>query len=151
MEYSFNDSVGFHLNRVAHILRSGFAKCLESYNIAPEQFGTLEIVSKDGDITQSEIAEILGKGKPTIGRALDALEKKGFIVRAQDSEDRRVKPIRLTQKGTALLDEVTPKAQAFDDAIKAKISPQEKKMFLHLLGIIAETAAEHHTQQHQGE
>jgi len=151
MEYSFNDSVGFHLNRVANILRVGFSKCLEAYNIAPEQYGTLEIVSKDGDITQSEIAEILGKGKPTIGRALDALEKKGFIVRAQDSEDRRVKPIHLTEQGHELLAEVTPKAQAFNDAIKAKISPEETKIFLHLLDIIAETAADHHTQQYLGE
>ncbi len=151
MKYSFNDSVGFHLNRVANILRIGFSKCLEPYNIAPEQYGTLEIVSKDGEITQSEIAEILGKGKPTIGRALDALEKKGLIFRAQNNEDRRIKPIHLTEEGHKLLSKVTPMAQAFNDAIKAKVSEEERKQFLHILDIIAETAAEHNSQQHQGE
>jgi DNA-binding MarR family transcriptional regulator len=146
MKYSFNDSVGFHLNRVATIMHAGFSKCLEPYGIAPEQFGTLEIVSKDGDITQSDIAQILAKAKPTIGRALDALEKKGFIVREQDSEDRRVKPIRLTPKGEEVLDHVVPKAQQFNAAIRSRLSPEEIDTFFHVLDTITETAEQYSPQ-----
>ena len=143
MTYILDESIGFNLNRVATMLHAGFAKCLEPYNIAPEQFATLKIISEDGEITQSEIAEILAKGKPTISRALDALEKKGMIVREQNSEDRRVKPIRLTDKGQAVLEMVIPKARRFNDALKTRLSSEETEIFFRVLNIIAETAEQH--------
>ncbi|MEJ2469286.1 MAG: MarR family transcriptional regulator [Campylobacterales bacterium] len=134
------------MSRVASVLHVGFSKCLEDYDIAPEQFGTLRIVSEDGHITQSEIAEMLAKGKPTVSRALDALEKKGLIFRESNPEDRRVKAIRLTGKGQEVLDHVVPKAKQFNDAIKARLSPGEIETFFRVLDTIVETA-EAHAQQ----
>jgi len=147
MEYSLDHSISFRVSRVANLLHAGFSKCLESYEIAPEQFGTLRIVSEDGEITQSDIAEIMGKGKPTISRTLDALEKKGLIVRESNREDRRLKPIRLTEKGQELLDHVIPMAKQFNDAINARLSPGEVETFFRVLDTIVETAQEHSQQQ----
>lgn len=147
MEYVLNNSISFRLSRVANVLHAGFSKCLEEYDIAPEQFGTLRIVSEDGKITQSEIAEILAKGRPTVNRALGALEKKGLIVRESDRDDRRIKPIRLTGKGQKLLDNVVPKAKQFNDAVKARLTPGEIDTFFRVLDTIVETAEEHAKQQ----
>jgi len=143
MDYELNSSISFRLSRVASVLHAGFSKCLEEYDIAPEQFGTLRIVSEDGDITQSEIAEVLAKGKPTVSRALDALEKKGLITRESNQEDRRVKPIRLTPKGQEVLDKVIPRAKQFNEAIKARLSPGEIETFFRVLDTIVETAEDH--------
>jgi DNA-binding MarR family transcriptional regulator len=143
MEYVLNNSISFRLSRVASVLHVGFSKCLEDFDIAPEQFGTLRIISEDGQITQSEIAEILAKRKPTVSRALDALEKKGLIVRESDRDDRRIKPIRLTDKGQEVLDRVVPKAKQFNDAIKARLSPGEIETFFRVLDTIVETAEDH--------
>jgi DNA-binding MarR family transcriptional regulator len=154
MEYDSSNSISFRLSRVASLLHVGFSKCLEPYGIAPEQFGTLKIFSEDGEITQSDIAEILAKGKPTVSRALDALEKKGLIVRESNSEDRRVKPIRLTEKGQEVLDMVVPMAQQFNDAIRARLSAEEIITFFRVLDTIVETAEQHSqeaNQLHQGE
>lgn len=143
MDYVLSNSISFRLSRVASVLHAGFSKCLDEYGIAPEQFGTLRIISEDGNITQSEIAEILAKGKPTVSRALDALEKKGLIVRESNQEDRRIKPIRLTQKGQEVLDRVVPRARQFNDAIKARLTPVEIETFFRVLDTIVETAEEH--------
>jgi DNA-binding MarR family transcriptional regulator len=143
MKYVLNNSISFRLSRVASVLHVGFSKCLEDFDIAPEQFGTLRIISEDGQITQSEIADILAKGKPTVSRALDALEKKGLIVRESDRDDRRIKPIRLTDKGQEVLDRVVPKAKQFNDAIKARLSPGEIETFFRVLDTIVETAEDH--------
>jgi len=143
MEYTLNSSIGFRLSRTANIVHAGFSKCLESIGVAPEQFATLRIISEDGEITQSEIAEILAKGKPTISRALDALEKKGLIIRERKDEDRRIKPIHLTPKGHEILGQVIPKALSFNDAIRARLTPGEIETFFHVLDTIVDTAEAH--------
>ncbi|UFS61617.1 MarR family transcriptional regulator [Sulfurimonas sp. HSL-3221] len=146
MEYLLDTSIGFRLNRTANIIHAGFTKCIEPFGIAPEQFATLKIISEDGEITQSEIAEILAKGKPTVSRALDALEKKELIVRERKSEDRRIKPIHLTAKGQEILDLVIPKALTFNNAIKARLTPEEIETFFRVLDTIVDTS-ETHTKQ----
>jgi len=146
--YNLKDSIGFHLNRAATIIHSGFSKCLQSYDIAPEQFATLKIINEDGEITQSGIAELLVKGKPTVGRSLDALEKKGLIVREADDNDRRMKPIRLTDSGREVLAAVEPKARQFNDAIRSRLAPGEAETFFHVLDVIVETARDY---DHPGE
>jgi DNA-binding MarR family transcriptional regulator len=139
MGYSLEQSIGFHLNRAANIIHAGFAKCLEPYDIAPEQFATLKIISEDGEVTQSGIAEILAKGRPTVSRALDALEKKGFILREAHDADRRIKPIRLTAKGREVLDAVEPKAIQLNNTIRSRLSPGETELFFRVLETIIDT------------
>ena len=143
MAYSLEQSIGFHLNRAANIIHIGFVKCLEPYDIAPEQYATLIIISEDGEITQSGIAEVLAKGKPTISRALDALEKKGFIQREAHDADRRIKPIRLTEKGRKVLDAVEPKAMHLNNAIRSRLSPGETELFFRVLETIIDTTQNH--------
>jgi DNA-binding MarR family transcriptional regulator len=148
MAYVLRNSIGFHLNRAANIVHAGFSKCLEPYGIAPEQFATLKIISEDGEINQSEIAEMLAKGKPTVSRALDALEKKGLIIREAHDADRRIKPIRPSAKGQEMLDAVQPKAQKFNEAIRSRLAPGEAETFFHVLETIVETTQH---QIHPGE
>lgn len=143
MVYTLDTSIGFRLNRAANIVHAGFSKCLEPYGIAPEQFATLKIISEDGDINLSDLADMLAKGKPTVSRALDALEKKGLIVRESRDSDRRVKAIRLSGKGRAVLEAVEPKALTFNEAIRARLAPGEAETFFHVLDTIIDTAEQH--------
>ena len=142
MDYELKDSIGFHLNRSATLIHSAFSKCLKPFDIAPEQFATLKIISEDGEVTQSGIADMLAKGKPTVGRSLDALEQKGLIVRESDSGDRRVKPIRLTDRGAELLTAVEPKASRFNALIRSHLAPGEAETFFHVLDVIVEATNE---------
>jgi len=143
MAYVLKHSIGFHLNRAAAIVHAGFSKCLEPYGIAPEQFATLKIISEDGEITPSGIADMLAKGRPTVTRTLDALEKKGLITRDSSDADRRIKPIRLTGKGLEVLGAVEPKALQFNEAIRARLAPGEAETFFHVLDTIIDTARHH--------
>lgn len=45
-----------------------------------------------------QLAEQLDISKPAVSRALDSLEKKGFITRQPDTDDRRVNWVRLTDQ-----------------------------------------------------
>ena len=52
----------------------------------------LHLYRSDGCI-QSELAKILDVEKQTLGKLLDLLEKKEWIMRKEDSKDRRAKRI----------------------------------------------------------
>lgn len=55
----------------------------------------MRLAEKDG-MPQSELAEILGIEQPSLVGLLDGLEKKGFVERRVDPEDRRSRRIFLT-------------------------------------------------------
>lgn len=76
MHDKLENSLGFKISQTANRLNYQFVQLLSQYEIAPEQRATLEIISKDNEVSQTKIASILGKNKTTICRSLNSLEKK---------------------------------------------------------------------------
>jgi DNA-binding MarR family transcriptional regulator len=139
MEYSTKNSFGFRMSFVANKVHAMFSKTLEEYGIAPEQFAMMKIISEENQATHSDIAKLLDKGKPTVSRTIDALEKKGFVFRDEMESDRRVKTLRLTPEGEKVLSEVIPHARAFNDTIREKLSSQDVESFFKVLNVMLET------------
>jgi DNA-binding MarR family transcriptional regulator len=55
-------------------------------------------------LSVKEVAERLGISFPAASRALDPFVKRRLIARREDAEDRRVKRVRLTARGAALVE-----------------------------------------------
>jgi DNA-binding MarR family transcriptional regulator len=145
MDYKLRDSFGFRINQAANKVHAMFSRMIEAYAIAPEQFAAMMIISEDSEAKQSTIVQMLGKGKPTISRTLDALEKKGLVFRDALETDRRAKRICLTAEGKAVLNAVTPYAKDFNSAIRERIEPQEAEIFFKVLETILEIAEQYET------
>lgn len=61
-----------------------------AYGMSMGEDPVLEYLSRqDGGMTPSDLAKKLGYTRPRMTRILDSLESKGYIVREQDSTDRR--------------------------------------------------------------
>lgn len=87
------------LARVSRVLeRAGSDLSLAHYRV-------LSAV-KAGDQRASRLAARLALGKPTISAAVDALCKRGLLVRAEVAEDQRAVRLSLTPQGRGLLDRV---------------------------------------------
>jgi DNA-binding MarR family transcriptional regulator len=54
-------------------------------------------------ISQTELAKVLGLGKVTIGEFVADLERKGFVVRRLEADDRRTYRVQLTPTGRGIL------------------------------------------------
>lgn len=78
------------------------------HDLTPSQFGTLEALYHLGPMCQSEIGAKLLKSAGNMTLVIANLEKRGLVKREQDTEDRRQFRVRLTKKGTALMDEIFP-------------------------------------------
>jgi DNA-binding MarR family transcriptional regulator len=133
------DSLGYKINLTATLLKTEFTKRLKpKCGIATEQFATLQIISEDDQITQTKIAERLGKNKTTIGRSIDSLIKKGLLVKQYTQDDKRVHRISLTSQAQEILENAVPLAQNFNTFLKSKFTQEELKIFFKMLETLSE-------------
>jgi DNA-binding MarR family transcriptional regulator len=71
----------------------------------------------DGDERASHVAARLALGKPTISASVDALCRRGLLVREQNMDDQRVVGLRLTPQGSGALKEAETAMLARFDAV----------------------------------
>ena len=131
MSYDLEKSIGFKINQTANKLNNKYNQLLQSFDIAPEQRATLEIIKYEIDVTQTKIANILGKDKTTISRTLNSLENKGFIIKSQ--KDKRTNLIEITQKGEDILNESSSCVKTFRKNLTSKLDNEEINKLIILL------------------
>ncbi|MGO4834300.1 MarR family winged helix-turn-helix transcriptional regulator, partial [Rhizobiaceae sp. 2RAB30] len=64
--------------------------------------------------------------KTKVSRAVAELERRKWLQRTSDPNDRRVEQLVLTRAGDKIYRELVPFAEAFETAIFGKMSPAEK-------------------------
>ena len=71
-------------------------------NLTGLQIGVLRMFQYEV-LTLSTVSQRMGLDPSSIMRIIDALERKGFVMRETDPHDRRRNPIRITDKGAGIL------------------------------------------------
>ncbi|MDD2290908.1 MAG: MarR family winged helix-turn-helix transcriptional regulator [Aliarcobacter sp.] len=135
MFYELEKSLGFKINQTANKLNNKYNQLLQSFDIAPEQRATLEIIKYEADVNQTKIANILGKDKTTISRTLNTLENKNLITKSQI--DKRTNLIQLTQKGEDILNNSFSSVKDFRKKLTSNLSEEEINQLVSLLEKVA--------------
>lgn len=78
-----------------------YSEKLRPYNISYGQFPILRTLYRGDGINQETLAQRMLFNKATIARAIDKLEKEGYVYRTPDESDRRANRIFLTKKARA--------------------------------------------------
>jgi DNA-binding MarR family transcriptional regulator len=82
---------------------------MKSLNMTYPQFATLMVLHIEDGVRQRRLAELLEVDTTTVTVLCDSLEKRGWIKRARDESDRRLKKITLTDRGRSVY------SQAFEN------------------------------------
>lgn len=77
-----------------------------SLDISSLQYSILRVLEFEGQHTLSELSRKFVLDPSTLVPAVDALERKGYISRQRDPNDRRRMPISLTEAGQDLVREI---------------------------------------------
>ena len=80
------------------------------YALTPVKFNTLLLIKylgRDKGLSQSDISHHLIVTPSNITRLIDRLIKDGYCERTTNKNDRRIKLIKITSKGSKILDEVS--------------------------------------------
>lgn len=79
-----------------------FNEVLRPSGVARSQWYILYFISRSAKLTQKELQAILGVESATLTVAINALVRKGWVVRCQSSQDHRVKELQFTPEGKKL-------------------------------------------------
>ena len=81
-------------------------------------------------MSQQQLADQLHKDKNSVTKLVDAIEKKGFVVRQQNVHDRRSNTLVLTDKANLLKPEAKQKGISILDQMLEGIDEDELRSFL---------------------
>ena len=101
----------------------------------------------NGEMTQRELTEKLGIRRASVSELLGKLEKKEYINRSQDEQDRRRVQITITDKGTAALqEEMQTQSGQNEQDLFSILSEEEKNSLYVILGKLVQnwTGSEKH-------
>ena len=111
---SLDNATAYVIQRTARLLRFHLIKFFrdKGVDITPEQWFILfRLYEKDGQ-SQGQLADKDLNDHPNITRLLDALEKRGFVSRTADPQDRRKHLIYLTEHGRDFMEDLFPEVIA---------------------------------------
>ena len=102
--------IGIYIDRTYKVVRQDLINRFKNANIdlTPEQWILLAKLSESGSLSQTELAFMSFKDKPTVSRIIDLLVKKGYVKRTADELDRRKFIIEIKEKGFEIIKEATP-------------------------------------------
>jgi MarR family transcriptional regulator for hemolysin len=97
------ESVWIYANNIIRSARQMVNNKLKSLDLSSAEGNVLLHLLNQGDVLrQEDIVEQLEISKPAVSKALDLLEKMGYVTRVKDDEDRRATRVLLTEKAQAI-------------------------------------------------
>ena len=94
----------FKANAVLSVFGKNYMELKKGLPIRPSEMGVLNIITEtSGYHTPLQLAESLGVSKPMITAHLTTLSRKGYIIKQQSSDDKRVFYILPTEKARSLV------------------------------------------------
>ena len=107
-QYHFIGSTGLVFCRAKNWLR-GFNAA--GHQVSAEEWAVLLLLWRENGQGPAAIAEQTIRDRTTVTRLLDGMEKKGWIARVPDAQDRRRFQVHLTDDGRSLETLLVPVAQ----------------------------------------
>lgn len=127
------DTLGYYLDRALNVMVKSLNKLFVEYGIDLQhsQYTVLKVLwCKDG-LSQSQLSRVLGKDPAAICRALNYLEKKGYIRR--ESINSKTNGVYLTEYADSRRDEIEHIADLVTDTATSGMTDHQKECVTELL------------------
>ncbi len=124
---------GHLVRRSQQIAVALFMEETAAFGVTPVQYAALVAIGEQPDIDASRLSQLIAFDRSTLGHVVARLEAKGLIQRKGGGEDRRVKRLRITRRGKALLDRIESAVERAQQRILAPLAPAERRDFMALL------------------
>jgi DNA-binding MarR family transcriptional regulator len=121
--------------RTADVVRRYLGAILAPYCITLPQYNVLRILRgvAPGGLSVSEVQERLIECSPGVTRMMDRLERRGWVRRERQTDDRRVVLCFLTEEGHELTDELRTPIDEADTAVMGGLRDLEQQQLIELM------------------
>ena len=117
---------------------SKFAERLGGLGLTPADAGILRLLRVAAGLSQQELAAKLQIHPSRLVAILDNLEKRRFVERRANPDDRRLYSLHLAKDGGEVLDRIGKVAREHQDALLAALTKEERHELAALLQRIAD-------------
>lgn len=131
-----NEPLGRLIYQTSLKIRNYAEKMLGPHGLTVEQFHILKTTSLEHGLSQNELCSQVAKKPANITRILDRMEKKGWIVRRPNPEDRRSTLVFRTVAGADIEQEVALHFESYSSWFTEGINPDEDRIFREVLSKI---------------
>lgn len=111
---------------------------IKEMTITPQQGRVIQVIHQFPGISQSDLANVLHRKKPTISSILNNLEKGALIYREVPKDNARQKKIYLSEAGTKLYEEVNAKFRNLDKLIVSNLDSHDQNELIRILNKMIE-------------
>jgi len=113
------------------------------YGLSHAALNALAVIEGEGQpMLTGEVAARMHITSGTVTSLLDNLERKQYVVRSSDPDDRRRVLVDITPSAQAVLDEALPAIQQVARVLIDRIGAQRQQVLLDILSEISQAAAD---------
>tara|TARA_Y100000588_G_scaffold345647_1_gene393073 strand:+ start:384 stop:800 length:417 start_codon:yes stop_codon:yes gene_type:complete len=134
------DCINFLLGASQNVVFKYFAGRLSEFGITPSQYGVLNCLWQHGDLSPSQIREILILEASSVSGILDRMQKNGLIERQIDPNNRRAIIVSPSDKSMEIKEDVETIVKEMNDKFLEPFSEDERKVLKKSLLKIIEIA-----------
>lgn len=128
------EKFGALLLEIQRSFRSVMDRRLKPLGLSQAKWRALLQISKSGgELTQTELASLVGVETPSLARLLDRLERDGWIKRHGSPNDRRAKIIKLAKKSNGVMKIIEKAAREARDELFSNITRVEMERLVFIL------------------
>ena len=109
------------LRRAARKVTNRYEAALKPVGLKAGQFTILAALMRDHHLPLGALARGLGMDRTTLTKDLRPLERRGLVASVADESDARIRGLRLTDAGRAVLQEAFPLWRAAQDESHARV------------------------------
>ena len=124
---------GYLFRRMQQIAVAIFVEECRAYDLTPVQFAALVAIRTHPGIDATRLSAVIAFDRSTLGSVIERLEAKQYIERKPAREDKRVKLLHLTKKGSALLRNIVPLVDRAQARMLQPLKQADRKTLLALL------------------
>ncbi|HTX30314.1 MAG TPA: MarR family winged helix-turn-helix transcriptional regulator [Solirubrobacteraceae bacterium] len=126
-------NTGFLLSRMGMAASRAFAERIAAVGLTPRGWGALNVLDKEGAITQQWLGTCIGMDPSSMVATIDELEAAGLVERRRNPHDRRAHALHITAKGRRALTEGRKVARRAQEELLAPLDADERRQLHELL------------------
>ena len=106
---------------------------LQGTDLGTSEYECLHYIRKNSGVSQEKLSTFLNIDKAAVARMAVNLEKKGYLYRLQDENDKRAKKLFVTDKVIDIKNMTSSGESTFYEWLIEGIDEEKKKVFLNVL------------------
>ncbi len=110
VEFQSETSVGYLLRDTYRVFTKVLQARISAHGVTIGQWYFLRVLWEEDGLTQRELSQRVGMMEPTTVTALNGMEKRDYVKRVRNTDDKRKVNIYLTDRGRALRNTLLPHA-----------------------------------------